>query len=133
MQLKNPHPIMFCRGYQMSLALDHELIESLMKSGTVNLQLAKLVYEQGYGSLSFAEVTLDDPLSSEILEGSVITGTNFIGDGEVVGSAMETFPAGSQVIRIRYGVPVGQKFVTCRVGGAPEVLRMLDGCECNEC
>lgn len=121
--------ILFVSRFQLSIAFDHEIIESLLKKlVALNLRPAKLVYEQGYGSLPYAEVTLDESLPQDISEGTRITGVNADGN-EVIGSALEFLPAGSTIIKIRYEIQDGATFRTCRVGGAPEVFRMIDGCK----
>ncbi len=112
------------------MALDHAIIKTLLMGGTFNLATAREIYERGASSLSYAEITLDEPLDIVLNEGTLVVGASFANDmEEVMGTVLETVEEGSNVVKIRYFVRGDQENpVNCRVGGAPEPFYVLDGC-----
>ena len=114
---------------QAAIAFDHAMIEALLKAGTINLGLAKEVYERGASSMSYAEVTFEEPLASAIEKGTLVVGSSVNGT-EARGTVMEPYDVGSQVIKVAYEVSdVQDSYENCRVGGAPEPYMILDGCK----
>ncbi len=113
-----------------AIGLDHLIIETLLKGGTLNLAIAKETYEQGASSFSYAEVILDTPLEGVLEAGTVVVGASYANVGDVMGTVLETVDTGSDVVKIRYSVRDDQaNYLNCRVGGAPEPFHVLDECE----
>ena len=133
----NTHPFAVCfichchchASLQAAIAFDHSMIEALLKAGTINLGLAQDVYERGVSSMSYAELTLEEPLATALEKGTLVMGTSVNGT-QARGTLMEPYSDGSQVIKVVYEVSdVQDSYVNCRVGGAPEPYMILEGCK----
>jgi len=126
-------------GYSpMSGVTDHNALDrdqlhmqaALSEGGgtTSGFDKARLIYEQGGNSKSYAEIKLTGGLSDAIEKGDEIIGTGINGD-EVRGTAYTNYAKDSRTIKVVYKISdMQEKWVMCRVGALQEEGRVTSGC-----
>ena len=92
------------------------------------LAAAKLVYDEGGYSKSYARVMLANPLNVELTKGTRVQGV--AADGTLVrGKALLTTAMGSNSLDIQYETMGNQEmYVNCQVGGLPAANVTTVGC-----
>ena len=104
------------------------MIENNLAAGTDDgRQAALAVYQKGAHSKSYAHVTLDTALVSDVSGGVTVVGKNANGD-EIRGKVMSSAAAGETKLMVQYDTTIFQaSYVGCQVGGSPEPV--TDGCK----
>lgn len=104
------------------------MMEAQLAAGTDDgRQAALAVYQRGAHSKSWAQVTLDTALASDVNSGVVVVGKNANGD-EINGKTMGSSAAGSTELKVQYDTSsIQASYVTCQVGGSPSPV--TDGCK----
>mmetsp|Transcript_25728 Transcript_25728/g.30313 ORF Transcript_25728/g.30313 Transcript_25728/m.30313 type:complete len:572 (-) Transcript_25728:155-1870(-) len=107
---------------------DHNAIDQDQKYLEVNLAKrtstgfanAKAIYEEGGNSKSYAAITLDVDITTDISKGTAVTGTNDDGD-EIRGKVYKTARRDQRQVKIQYDTSSNQEtWVMCRVGALKE-------------
>ena len=76
---------------------------------------AKVIYQQGGHSKSFASIKLNTPLSASISKETIITGLTALGAG-VSGKAYSDFNAGDIDIQVQYKTTnIQASYMTCQI------------------
>lgn len=102
-------------------------LDTFSESGFAN---AMNIYSEGGHSKSYAEVTLNAGLPSDVPEGTVISGSTEA-NAVVNGEPYEAATAGATTLKVRYAVSASQaSYTECHVGGLVETK--IDGCECQQ-
>lgn len=110
-----------------AIDLDQQAIEGQLAAGTEEgMANALRIYTEGAFSKSYAEITLDTPLTSTLPKGTEVVGTNTNND-EIRGTILDEAEASDKIIRVQYATTgVQESYVGCQVGGNPEPV--FDGC-----
>jgi hypothetical protein len=100
-----------------ALDLDQRDLEEQVAKGTNDsFQNALRIYNEGGHSKSYAQITLNSPLSADVPEETFIMGNNAEGI-EVAGKAYESYTSGDQVIKVQYRTSdIQSSYVECQVG-----------------
>eukprot|EP00984_Skeletonema_dohrnii_P025033 scaffold14176_cov72-Skeletonema_dohrnii-CCMP3373.AAC.1 len=93
------HPIIFCVSFQVTdhcaIDRDQRAIEvELARKTNESWENAKQIYLQGGNSKSYALIILSEPLRSNVVKGTTITGKNADGN-EVAGKMYDTTSSGT--------------------------------------
>jgi hypothetical protein len=113
---------------QAAIDLDLQEIQTQLALGTdQSFAIAQDIYETGAFSQSVAILSLTVPLTVPIAKGAAVSG---LGDGgEVIGTILEDYKIGTQVIQVEYATSFIQSaYSRCQVGANPNPTNM-EGCE----
>ncbi|KAL3935359.1 MAG: hypothetical protein SGBAC_009103 [Bacillariaceae sp.] len=100
-----------------AIDLDQAAIEAELAKGTNDaFAAAARIYNEGGNSKSYAQIALTPALTTNIAKGTSIIGRNAAGI-EVAGKAYDTYPPGTQAIRVQYATTdIQSSYVGCQVG-----------------
>lgn len=112
-----------------AIDLDQAAIEQeLAKETEDSFEAAKKVYNEGGSSKSYAQITLDSPLSSTVSKGTKMTAKASDGS-QVAGATYDKYDEGTLIIKFQYQTSdVQANHVACMVGGLPDNLQTMNGC-----
>eukprot|EP00985_Skeletonema_marinoi_P027441 scaffold22504_cov125-Skeletonema_marinoi.AAC.1 len=108
---------------------DQRAIEvELARKTNESWENAQQIYLQGGNSKSYALITLSEPLRSNVVKGTSVTGKNDAGN-EVAGKMYSTTEAGAVNVKVQYATTdVQDSYVQCQVGALVGEDINLSGC-----
>ena len=117
-----------------AIDLDQAAIMNQLDLGTeAAFETAQEIYNKGGNSKSYAQLTLDEPLTVAIAKGTIITGIDSNGQA-VTGKAYTDAKVNDQIIQVQYKTLDNQmNYVNCQVGAlalAGPGATNTEGCKC---